>query len=113
MRGICARHGVIPAVLHAAFKLTGNHYARVNVLLIGKSLGIFEIAQAHLSILVAKNINAIAALWPCLAQFSASFARASVPLEITSMHSKLVPFISAGESSSYLGVLFSNLSFNI
>lgn len=74
---------------------------------------LFEIAQAHLSILVAKNINAIAALWPCLAQFSASFARASVPLEITSMHSKLVPFISAGESSSYLGVLFSNLSFNI
>jgi hypothetical protein len=66
-----------------------------------------------ISVSVAKSMSVIAALWPCLAQFSASFARASVPLEIISMHSNLMLFISAGESSSYLGFLFSNLSLNI
>ena len=113
MRGICARHGIIPAVPRAAFRSTENHYAHGNVLLIGEYLRIFEMAQAHLCVLVVKSTNVIAVLWPCLARFSASFARASVPLEIIFMHSKLMPSISAGESSSYLDFLFFNLPFNI
>ena len=55
-----------------------------------------------------KSMNAIAALWPCLAQLNASFVTASVPPEIISMHSRWTPFISAGEKFDYLAFLFSN-----
>ena len=51
-------------------------------------------------------MNAIAALWPCLAQLDVSFATASAPLVIISMRSKLTPSISAGEKIDFLEFLF-------
>ena len=63
-------------------------------------------------VLVVKNINAIAALWPCLAQLNASYVTTPVPLEIISMHSKLTPSIFAGEKFDCLGFIFSNLLLN-
>jgi len=51
-------------------------------------------------------MNAIAALWPCLAQLNACFATASVPQVIISMHSKLTPSTSAGEKFDFLEFLF-------
>ena len=56
-----------------------------------------------------KSMNAIAALWPCLAQLNANFATACVPLEIISMHSKRTPSTSAGEKFDWLAFLFFNL----
>ena len=57
-------------------------------------------------VLVAKSINAIVALWLCLAQLNASFVTDFVPLEIISMHSRLTASISAGEKFDYLAFLF-------
>ena len=56
-----------------------------------------------------KSMSAIAALWPCLAQLNANFATAYVPLEIISMHSKLMPCTSAGEKFVCLAFLTLNL----
>ena len=53
-----------------------------------------------------KSMGAIAALWPYLARLNASFAIASVLLEIISMHSKLTPSTSAGEQFDCLAFLF-------
>jgi len=77
-RNICVRHGLIPVVLHAAFRSTEYHYAYGNVWLI-----------------VTKSTIVIAAPWRCLAQLNAGFAAAFVPLEIISMHSNPMPSISA------------------
>ena len=113
-RSTCARHEFTPAVPHVAFRSTGHHYAHGSVLLIGKSSGIsFENGGTYLSVLVVKSTNAIAALWPCLAQSNASSAKASVPLAIISMRSNLAPSTSAGEKFDCLAFLFSNLLLDI